>query len=620
MSATKAVNNPELFESFGGGNPGYDTVSAEPATFLLIDEVSENEAVTEVIPNNLENYFGQLFEVSHGVTESVDETTEASIDESASVDITEEYIYNGNELTKQNAYNKSQAIEANSHQIPIVAYSIPDSETSKDTVEKVTDSISPNMHSHENKKINESALEPSVIRYTWQDVSESNQDNRPKRKIDINNPNLIQQQESTVNNENLNKKPLNMEYQAAEELYNEKLQAKIYVPSLVKETTIIPAVEPVGITVDLSTEAMTQQIMASLEESELESDEDIVSLNVDFLDSRTQQISISGFQKYSLAPHDIEEEAEGMKINGADTDSNAPEVLSINNVTQLFDTVTDRNDSIYETLANTAEVHLGTLPGNVSTKVIAEREVTENVNKLNEPETTAMVTKFDEEAVRTEVLNNITDKSKKEEILSTIKNLVEETTMFTLSEDNLNSLSSKETLIKTELKAKNPRLSGKNQYKKESNKLPVYYETIDIKDETYTIQEETTMQDKTNLLVLDEEFTTDEEMKINEDVKIDDEVPIREGVPTDVEVTTVRRLPATYPGASSPTPPPAEQPQIINHNMNLQTALIINTLSKVGEEKYGDDVTFILFTGSTQRTTIKIEEPTKARKCKIRIL
>merc|ERR1719273_151878 len=50
------------------------------------------------------------------------------------------------------------------------------------------------------------------------------------------------------------------------------------------------------------------------------------------------------------------------------------------------------------------------------------------------------------------------------------------------------------------------------------------------------------------------------------------------------ETTTMnRRLPDFYPGIQrkKTTVPTSTKPQVINHNMNLQTALIINTLSKV---------------------------------------
>merc|ERR1719273_2031101 len=50
------------------------------------------------------------------------------------------------------------------------------------------------------------------------------------------------------------------------------------------------------------------------------------------------------------------------------------------------------------------------------------------------------------------------------------------------------------------------------------------------------------------------------------------------------ETTTMnRRLPEFYPGIQrkKTTVPTSTKPQVINHNMNLQTALIINTLSKV---------------------------------------
>lgn len=52
---------------------------------------------------------------------------------------------------------------------------------------------------------------------------------------------------------------------------------------------------------------------------------------------------------------------------------------------------------------------------------------------------------------------------------------------------------------------------------------------------------------------------------------------------TNKATLTTRRLPTTYMGTTRPvtTPSTSNVPLVINHNMNLQTALIINTLSKV---------------------------------------
>ena len=132
------------------------------------------------------------------------------------------------------------------------------------------------------------------------------------------------------------------------------------------------------------------------------------------------------------------------------------------------------------------------------------------------------------------------DDMEKKEILSTIQNFVEETTMFTLSDEQI------------------PRRGNKT-------------ENINVSIEDITEEEVTTMFPKE-------------------------------------ELSTTRRLPEKYirtrakPPTTTPTPP-----KIINHNMNLQTALIINTLSKVTLITYKlySFINSLHLLGFTKCTTIK---------------
>ena len=119
-----------------------------------------------------------------------------------------------------------------------------------------------------------------------------------------------------------------------------------------------------------------------------------------------------------------------------------------------------------------------------------------------------------------ENLTNIThtEDLEKEVILSTIKDFVEETTMYTLSDDQM---------------------PIKNHKIKKTNDIEVNILEDNVEEEITTVFPE-------------------------------------------VELTTTRRLPEKYMRTRA-RPPMTTQapPTIINHNMNLQTALIINTLSKV---------------------------------------
>ena len=150
-----------------------------------------------------------------------------------------------------------------------------------------------------------------------------------------------------------------------------------------------------------------------------------------------------------------------------------------------------------------------------------------------------------------------TEDLEKEAILNTIKDFVEETTIYTLSDEQM-------TMKNFEIEETDLKLS-----------LP---EDINEEDITTVFPEE--------------------------------------------ELTTTRRLPERYmrtrtrPPMTTPAPP-----KIINHNMNLQTALIINTLSKVTLNActvYCTPVHFIKIistnnsTGFTKRSTIQTKKSTSA--------
>ena len=119
-----------------------------------------------------------------------------------------------------------------------------------------------------------------------------------------------------------------------------------------------------------------------------------------------------------------------------------------------------------------------------------------------------------------ENLTNIThtEDLEKEVILSTIKDFVEETTMYTLSDDQM---------------------PIKNHKIKKTNDIEVNILEDNVEEEITTVFPEE-------------------------------------------ELTTTRRLPEKYMRTRARPPMTTRAPPtIINHNMNLQTALIINTLSKV---------------------------------------
>ena len=124
------------------------------------------------------------------------------------------------------------------------------------------------------------------------------------------------------------------------------------------------------------------------------------------------------------------------------------------------------------------------------------------------------------------------DLEEKEEIISTINELTEETTTFTIV-DNLQEADTNHTFIDRDTEDNNAMdINGYNA------------------------------DDQDNGPVSDDNLTTE----------------------TPQEMTT-RRLPARYVSSKTRSKPKVttRPPKVINHNMNLQTALIINTLSKVIE-------------------------------------
>ena len=213
-----------------------------------------------------------------------------------------------------------------------------------------------------------------------------------------------------------------------------------------------------------------------------------------------------------------------------------------------------------------SEVHLGGGSGGDTPEVVVkEGEIEKQVNdaghrKRNHATNPAHVSL--ENTVELAV-EEVTEDAEKEEIFSTIQNFVEASTEFTLKDEIPGTLSATE-------KIKDFVNENQSDAIKDSE---VNMELLDIDGEMS--EERIEGLQKTVIGEVDE--TEEPVTIINEE--------------DNVELTTTRRLPEVYPGLSSNRPPPpttptpAGQPQIINHNMNLQTALIINTLSKVTSMK-----------------------------------
>ena len=135
----------------------------------------------------------------------------------------------------------------------------------------------------------------------------------------------------------------------------------------------------------------------------------------------------------------------------------------------------------------------------------------------------------------TDTAESAPDLGEKEEIITTIQNLVEETTVFTIT--------NKTRTVPDE-------------------------DNNDSDEDTTTT---TVSQDNTN----EEDILTTAAPLDKEPVTVPRRLPSR-------YKNTRTRVPGTRPPPPPPPPPPT--PTVINHNMNLQTALIINTLSKVGHK------------------------------------
>ena len=185
--------------------------------------------------------------------------------------------------------------------------------------------------------------------------------------------------------------------------------------------------------------------------------------------------------------------------------------------------IADKNDDLmeeYGIISNTSEQHQTVESGGNVTSL----NLTDQNQQDPEPEI----------YVRTpEKPREKNDLEEKEEIISTINELTEETTTFTIV-DNLQEADTNQTFIDRDTE--------------DNNAMDINGYNADDQDD--------------NVPVSDDNLTTE----------------------TPQEMTT-RRLPARYVSSKTKSKPKVttRPPKVINHNMNLQTALIINTLSKVIE-------------------------------------
>ena len=228
-------------------------------------------------------------------------------------------------------------------------------------------------------------------------------------------------------------------------------------------------------------------------------------------------------------------------------------IIHFGNITEVI--VKDPVDS---------EVHLGGGDGRETPEVMVEKgEIEtemndaghENGNHATNPAHVSLKNKVDL------TVEEVTEDAEKEEIFSTIQNFVEASTEFTLKDEIPGRLSATEKIK-----------DFVNEHQSDAIKdTQAPMEFLDMDGEMSASEESIEGLQKNVKGEVDE--TEEPVTIINEE--------------DNVELTTTRRLPEVYPGLSSNRPPPpttpapAGQPQIINHNMNLQTALIINTLSKV---------------------------------------
>ena len=154
-------------------------------TDLPIDEVTDVEEVTEVAPNALENYFGQLSGVIN-----LGEGTEAK-------EFTDEH---STEISTDSEYQNSQAIKKNSQGSTLESHELGDiagHENSKVDTEKVIfETKTSDIHVETNKQEPQTE-ETKVIRYTWQNIPKTIHNIKPESEEEPNEMVIIQPEETT---------------------------------------------------------------------------------------------------------------------------------------------------------------------------------------------------------------------------------------------------------------------------------------------------------------------------------------------------------------------------------------------------------------------------------------
>ena len=148
--------------SVGGGGQFYDTISAKPETFLLIEE---NAAETE--SGDLENYFGQLLEVSH---QNPEDELSGRVDGSGDPEPETELTNASIGSPEEGAQDASQPIESVSHQVRPDTHATADQDATKVAKEETN---------AETGKSGDDKAESAVIRYTWQNLPNESHDPEP---------------------------------------------------------------------------------------------------------------------------------------------------------------------------------------------------------------------------------------------------------------------------------------------------------------------------------------------------------------------------------------------------------------------------------------------------------
>ena len=234
--------------------------------------------------------------------------------------------------------------------------------------------------------------------------------------------------------------------------------------------------------------------------------------------------------------------------NGNETNETNPIIIDIQNISDDNSTLEDKTE-IY---LGVPRLNISNAPSDVGIIADITSEITEEyemtANKSAQQQTMKVMdatslnltdhSQTDPEPgiyVRTsEKPTEKNDLQEKEEIISTIKELTEETTTFTIA-DHLQEAETNNTDFIDD--------------SKDNNKVDSNEDNDDDQDGKASVS--------------DDKLTTEPPQEI-----------------------TTRRLPARYVSSKTRSKPKVTTkptPKVINHNMNLQTALIINTLSKVRE-------------------------------------